>query len=621
MSHHETVELNVVVIRFAGDSGDGMQLVGDQFTSTSAMMDNEVATLPDYPAEIRAPAGTVSGVSGFQLSFGSSEVFTPGDRLDVLVAMNPPALKVNLHMVKENGIIIVNEDSFNQRSVEKAGYAANPLDSGELKKYRVCRVPMTSLTQKTLSDSKLSPKQVDRCKNFFALGLCYWLFNRSKKNTADWLEGKFKAKPDILAANIKALEAGFDFGDKNDVFKNSYVVRKKERSLGPGTYRHVTGNSATALGLMAAARRAGLPLFLGSYPITPATDIMQHLSRYREFAKVFQAEDEIAAVGSAVGAAFGGALAATTTSGPGFSLKSEFINLAVITELPLIIVDVQRAGPSTGLPTKTEQSDLFQALWGRHGESPIAVLAAASSRDCFDITLEAARIALKYMTPVVVLTDGYLGNGSEVWKIPDLNELPEIKPGIYSKSSGNFMPYERDLETLARPWAVPGTPGFEHRIGGLEKEDVTGVVSHSPVNHEKMVKLRAEKIARIANDIPSLSIYGDQSAKLLVLGWGSTRGVIKQAVQKLWMQGVPVACAHLRHLNPMPKDLKQLLTKFPKVLVPENNAGQLWYRLRAEYLMETERLNKIQGQPFRADEIETKIRSLMGLPNGLPNGL
>ncbi|MCM2322499.1 MAG: 2-oxoacid:acceptor oxidoreductase subunit alpha [Oligoflexia bacterium] len=603
-------EFDSVVVRFAGDSGDGMQLVGSQFTTTCAMMGDDVATLPDFPSEIRAPAGTVFGVSGYQVCFGNGGIFTPGDKVDVLVAMNPAALKTNLQLMKPKGLIIVNEDAFTARNLEKAGYTASPLEGDALADYRVCRVKMGQLTQKALEGSTLSPKQVDRCKNFAALGVTYALFHRSRDSTDKWLQKKFGAKPDLLEANVKAFEAGVSFGASGELFPTTYRIRKRTRSPEPGNYRQVTGNSAAALGLIAAARRANLPLFLGSYPITPATDILHELSKHRNIATIFQAEDEIAAAGATLGAAFGGSLAVTTTSGPGFSLKSEFINLAVMVELPMIVINVQRAGPSTGLPTKTEQSDLLQALWGRHGESPIAVIAASSPRDCFDATVEAARIALKYMTPVILLSDGYLGNGAEVWRVPALEDLPDLRVTKRTDPE-NFLPYGRDPETLARPWVVPGTPGLEHRIGGLEKADGTGTVSHDPENHEKMVRLRAEKIARIARDLPPTEVLGDPRSELLVLGWGSTQGVIRRAVENLNAQGTPVACAHLRHLNPLPSDLGTLLRKYKKVLIPENNMGQLWYRIRAEYLLDIERLNKVQGQPFRADEIEAKIKSML----------
>jgi 2-oxoglutarate ferredoxin oxidoreductase subunit alpha len=578
-------------------------------------MGNDVATLPDYPAEIRAPAGTVSGVSGFQVRFARGEVFTPGDRLDVLVAMNPAALKVNVGNVKPKGIIVVNSDAFVEENLTKAGYTVNPLTDHSLSGFQVLSVPLLEITRKALEGLGLDSERVERCKNFTALGFTYWLFNRSKEHTLKWMEKKFSTKSKIMEANQRALDAGFNYGVSGEVSKTSYRVGGSEKKRSPGVYRHVSGNAAAALGLLAAANRSGLRLFLGSYPITPATDIMQTLTKYPKFATVFQAEDEIAAIGASIGASYGGALAATNTSGPGFSLKTEFLNLAVMVELPLIVVNVQRAGPSTGLPTKTEQSDLFQALWGRHGESPLAVLAASSPRDCFDVMLEASRIAIKYMTPVVVLSDGFLGNGSQVWKVPDLNSLPKIEVSQRPKIE-DFRPYGRDSETLARQWAVPGTFGLEHRVGGLEKEDVTGVVSHSPENHEKMIRLRAEKIARIARDIPPVEVEGDEKADLLVLGWGSTKGVILETVRKLRKEGMKLACAHLRYLNPMPGDLKALLERYPKVLVPENNSGQLWYRLRAEYLLDTIRFNKIQGQPFRADEIESKIREVIGETGG-----
>ncbi|HAR42697.1 MAG TPA: 2-oxoglutarate ferredoxin oxidoreductase subunit alpha [Bdellovibrionales bacterium] len=603
-------ELDEVVIRFAGDSGDGMQLTGDQFTTASAMMGEDVATLPDYPSEIRAPAGTVFGVSGFQLRFGGGEVFTPGDEIDVLIAMNPAAFKTNLASLKDGGIVVVNEDAFTQRNLEKAGYSSNPLDGEGLGKFKIFRANITKLTQNALTDKQLSPKQVDLCKNFLALGLTYWLFNRSMDPTKNWLKKKFQAKPALLDANLHVLQAGWNFGNTAEMFTSSYSIRKQEKRKA-GVYRYITGNTAAALGLIAAAKKSGLRLFLGSYPITPATDILHEVVKHKQFATVFQAEDEIAGIGSAVGAAFGGALAVTTTSGPGLSLKSEFIGLAVMTELPLIIVDVQRAGPSTGLPTKTEQSDLFQAIWGRHGESPAVVLAASSPRDCFDIMLEAATIALKYMTPVIVLTDGYLGNGAEVWHIPSESELPEIKHNRHTKTEG-FQPYKHDPETLGRPWAVPGTPGLEHRIGGLEKEDGSGAVSHSPVNHEKMCHLRANKVAGVAREYAPTTVYGDPNAKVLVVGWGSTAGVIKTAVKKLNSEGTPVASINLRHLNPLPSDLQTIMKKYPKIVVAENNLGQLWQIIRAQYLLDVEKLAKITGQPFRADEIETKVHSMIG---------
>jgi 2-oxoglutarate ferredoxin oxidoreductase subunit alpha len=604
-------EISSSVLRFAGDSGDGMQLVGDQFTSTSALSGEFFATLPDYPSEIRAPAGTTFGVSGFQVCIGSEEVFTPGDSYDVLIAMNPAALKGNLAAVAKNGIILANEDAFTAKNLEKAGYKSNPFDSPDMAAYQVLRVPMTALTSAAIEELGLSPKDADRCKNFFSLGIVYWLFNRDPRHTRKWIDKKFAKKEVFLRANAKTFEAGIAYANDNPLFTHSFKMKKPKAALAPGTYRNVTGNQAMALGLIAAAQKAGLKLFLGSYPITPATDIMHELVKHRDFATVLQAEDEIAAIGSAIGASFGGALAATTTSGPGFSLKSEFMNLAVMVELPLVIVDVQRGGPSTGLATKTEQADLLQALWGRHGESPIVVLAPSSPKDCFSIAVEAAKIAIKYMTPVIVLSEGYLGNGSEVWRIPSLEELPDV-PVHFRTDPANFMPYERDPETLARPWVMPGTPGLEHRIGGIEKEDKTGTLSLAPLNHEKMVGLRAAKIAKVANEIPPTEVYGHASAELLVLGWGSTAGVIKHCVRKLSQEGLKVACAHIRHLNPLPPDLEAILRRYKKTLLPENNSGQLRFRLRGEYLIDTIPLNKVQGQPFDIDEIESKIRSILG---------
>ncbi len=615
LTNKQVKEISSAVIRFAGDSGDGMQLVGDQFTSTSALSGEYFATLPDYPSEIRAPAGTIFGVSGFQICIGSEEVFTPGDRYDVLVAMNPAALKSNLGNVAKGGVILVNEDAFTTRNFEKAGFASHPLDTPEMSNYKLLRVPMTTLTGNAIEQLGLSSKDADRCKNFFSLGIIYWLFNRNPEHTLKWINKKFAKKELYLKANTLTFHAGLKYAAENEMLTQSFKLKKSTTKAKPGAYRNITGNHAAALGLIAASQKSGLKLFLGSYPITPATDIMHELVKHRDYATILQAEDEIAAIGSALGAAFGGALAATTTSGPGFSLKSEFMNLAVMVELPLIIVDVQRGGPSTGLATKTEQADLFQALWGRHGESPIVVMAASSPKDCFDIMIEASKVAIKYMTPVVVLSEGYLGNGSEVWKVPSLDELPSI-PVKFRTDPTNFLPYERDPVTLARPWVVPGTPGLEHRIGGIEKEDKTGILSLAPENHEKMVHLRAQKIANVANEIPPTEVYGAKDAELLVLGWGSSAGVIKHAVRKLNQEGVKVACAHVRYLNPMPPDLSGLLKKYKKVLLPENNSGQLWFKIRGDYLIDTIPLNKIQGQPFRIDEIENKIRSILGLNVG-----
>ena len=611
MINKQIKEISSAVIRFAGDSGDGMQLVGDQFTSTSALSGEYFATLPDYPSEIRAPLGTVFGISGFQICIGSEEVFTPGDLYDVLVAMNPAALKSNLRSVAKGGIILVNEDSFTARNFEKAGYKSNPLDEPEMSAYTVLRVPMTTLTGKAIEPVGLGSKDADRCKNFFSLGILYWLFNRNPEHTLKWINKKFAKKELYLKANTITFETAMKYAAESEMFKQSFKLKKSTTKIKPGNYRNVTGNQAAGLGLIAAAQKAGLKLFLGSYPITPATDIMHEIVKHPDFATVLQAEDEIAGIGSALGAAFGGALAVTTTSGPGLSLKSEFMNLAVMVELPLIIVDVQRGGPSTGLATKTEQADLLQALWGRHGESPIVVMAATSPSDCFNIMLEASKVAIKYMTPVIVLTEAYLGNGSEVWRVPSLEELPTI-PVKFRTDPNNYLPYARNPDTLARDWVVPGTPGLEHRIGGIEKEDKTGVLSLAPENHEIMVGLRAGKVAKVAQEIPPTEVYGAKDADLLVLGWGSTQGVIKHAVRKLNQEGLKVACAHIRYINPMPPDLEGLLRKYKKVLLPENNTGQLHFKIRGDYLIDTIPLNKVQGQPFRIDEIEAKIRSILG---------
>jgi len=608
----KTKELELCVIRFAGDSGDGIQLIGDLFTSTCTALGENVNTLPDYPPEIRAPAGTLSGVSGFQLCFGAGDVYTPGDKADVLVAFNPAALKLNIPNVRKGGCIIVNEGNFIPKELEKVGYASNPLESSELAEFTVIRVNMIEATRAALEGSGLGMKQIDRSKNLLALGLCYALFQRSTATTESWLKHKFGSKPEILQANLKTLAHGIDMAKDDRLVPIHFSMKKSSKKRRSGVYRQVTGNTATALGLIAAAHCAGRHLFLGSYPITPATDILHTLCNYPEQATVFQAEDEIAAIGSALGAAYGGSLAATSTSGPGFSLKSEFLNLAVIAELPLLVVNVQRVGPSTGIPTKTEQADLMQALYGRHGESPLPVLAATSPHDCFDIVIEAARIALKYMTPVVILTDGYLGNGSEVWRVPANEELPKFPPSVSPSSTDMFLPYGRDIETLARPWVAPGTPGFEHRLGGLEKEDGSGSPSHSAINHEKMVHIRAQKIAGISNDIPELEIYGDKDADLLVLGWGSTFGVIRHSIDLLRRSGVKVASTHLRHLNPFPPNLGEILKKYKKVLLPENNSGQLWHELRADYLKDIEKFSKLQGLPFTADEIINKVNSMLG---------
>ncbi len=609
MSAKHTHNIDEVTIRFAGDSGDGMQLTGTQFTNTTAILGNDLSTLPDYPAEIRAPQGTLFGVSGFQIHFGSTEIHTPGDTCDVLVAMNAAALKVNLHSLIDGGSIIVNTDGFNDKNLKLSGYEANPLRDGSLEKYRVYEVDITKLTTAALQDLNLSSKFVDRSKNFFALGMMYWMYNRPLEPTIAWLGEKFGNKPDIREANIRVLKAGWNFGETTEIFKARYEVAPAK--LKPGTYRNITGNQATAWGLMAAAHQAKLDLFLGSYPITPASEILHELSYYKHFrVKTFQAEDEIAGITSAIGASFAGALGTTTTSGPGVALKTEALGLAVMVELPLVVVNVQRGGPSTGLPTKTEQADLLQALYGRNGEAPIPVVAAATPSDCFAAAFEASRIALKYMTPVICLTDGYLGNGSEPWLIPDMNSLPAIAPTFHTNPD-NFLPYERDELTLSRPWAIPGTPGLEHRIGGLEKQHRTGNINYEPANHEFMIKMRAEKIERIANDIPLAEVEGDPKGTLLVVGWGGTYGAIKSAVMRHRAAGHSVSQLHLKHLNPFPKNLGEVLSQFKAILVPEINNGQLVKVLRSKYLVPAIGLNKIQGLPFRSVEIELKIEEML----------
>jgi 2-oxoglutarate ferredoxin oxidoreductase subunit alpha len=602
-------ERDNVVIRFAGDSGDGMQLTGMQFTTESAFAGNDIGTLPDFPAEIRAPAGTLAGVSGFQLNFSSREVYTPGDNPDVLVVMNPAALKVNLGDLQRGGILIADQDGFDAGNLKKAGYAANPLEDGSLRDYQVLVVDMTGMTLKVLEDLKLSNKIASRCKNFFALGLCSWLYSRPIEPTLKWIQDKFKKTPELIEANSRVLKAGFNYGETTEQFAVQYAV--KPARITPGLYRNLTGNSALALGLVAAANKAGLPLFLGSYPITPASDILHELSLYKQYGvSTFQAEDEIAGVCSALGAAFGGVIGVTTSSGPGIALKQEAINLAVMVELPLVICNVQRGGPSTGLPTKTEQADLFQAVFGRNSDSPLPVLAAATPADCFAMAYEAVRIAVKYMTPVILLTDGYLANGAEPWCIPRFEDLPPV-PVQFRIDPEGFFPYLRDAETLARPWVRPGTPGLEHRIGGIEKEDVTGHISYSPANHELMTRARARKVAAVANEIPPTVIRGDESGDVLVVGWGSTYGSIAAAVDELRARGRRVSHVHLRHLNPLPQDLGEILHGFRKVLVPEMNMGQLLMILRATYLVNAIGLNKIQGQPFKVSEISGRIERLL----------
>ncbi len=601
--------LDEVTIRFAGDSGDGMQLAGKQFSDASAITGMDVNTFPDFPSEIRAPEGTLYGVSAFQIRLGSTKVNTHGDIIDVLVAMNASSLKVNLSNVKENGLIIVDESGFDQKNIKLAGYASNPLENGSLKNYNVIRLDIDELVKAELKDSGLPPKVIKKSKNFFALGLTYWLFNRSLEPTVNWLNKKFKNNTDVLESNVRLLNAGWNHALKDEAFHFQYNL--KPSTFQKGTYRNISGNHAVALGLVVAAKKANLPLFLGSYPITPATDILQYISGYKKYGiKHLQAEDEIAGISSAIGAAYGGNLSATTTSGPGLSLKIEALGLAVMTELPLVIIDVQRAGPSTGLPTKPEQSDLFQAMYGRHGEAPIPVLAASSAADCFTMTVEASRLALKYMTPVILLTDGYIAQGTEPWRIPELNELPEMTTNFCDDAT-DFAPYRRNPETLARNWAVPGMEGMEHRIGGLEKQDVVGTVSHDPMNHQKMTEIRQEKVDRIANEIPPVEIIGEQNGDLLVIGWGSTYGAIKTAFDKLLRKGHKISYVHLKYLNPLPKDLGDIIKRFDKILVPEMNLGQLRTILHAKYLKQMIGLNKVQGQPFRAAEIENKILELL----------
>jgi len=602
--------IDQAVIRFAGDSGDGMQITGSQFTNTVALYGNDIATFPDYPAEIRAPAGTVPGVSGYQLNFSSGEVHTPGDAVDVLIAMNPAALKVNVGDLKPNGIAIINSDAFKEGDLRKAHLTTNPLEDHSLDKFRVFPVELQRLTRSALQHLGLDAKAMDRCKNFFALGMCYWLYNRSMDPTVRWIDDKFKKKPLFAEANKLALKAGYSYCEATEAFQVTYEIPPAQ--LSPGLYRNLSGNQALALGFVTAAKKAGLKLFLGSYPITPASDILHELSMYKDFGVLtFQAEDEIAAITSSIGASYAGTLAVTTTSGPGMALKTEALGLAVMTELPLVICNIQRGGPSTGLPTKTEQADLLQALFGRNSEAPIPVLAAATPADCFWIAVEASRIALKYMVPVIILSDGYLANGAEPWRIPTVNEIPGI-PVHFTTNPEGFQPYKRDPETLARPWAVPGTPGLEHRIGGLEKQDVTGNVNYEPLNHEKMVRIRAAKIDAIVQDVPNVLPSGDPEGDLLLVSWGSTFGSITQAVEAERAKGRKLGHLHLRYLNPLPANLGDILKRYRKVLVPELNLGQLVWVLRAKYLVDAVGLNKIQGRPFKQNELEQKIEELLG---------
>ncbi len=607
-------QVDEVVIRFAGDSGDGMQLTGGRFTETTAVVGNDLSTLPDFPAEIRAPAGSLAGVSAFQIKFSSKDIHTPGDVPDVLVAMNPAALKVHQSDVPPGGTIICNSAAFNPRNLKLAGYDSNPLEDKTLDDYfTVYSIDMSRMVSEACKDLDLSPKLVDRSKNFYALGLLFWMYDRPLKSTEDWLAKKFAKKPEIIESNVRALNAGYNYGETTEIFTTRYTVDKA--NLPPGKYRNVVGNYALSMGLAAAAERSKLELFLGSYPITPASDILHTLSAWKHLGiKTFQAEDEIAGITSALGAAFSGSLAITTTSGPGIALKGEAMGLAVITELPLVVINVQRGGPSTGLPTKTEQSDLMQAMYGRNGEAPMPILASSTPGDCFYVAYEACRIAVKYMTPVMLLTDGYLANGSEPWIVPDIKELPPIDVKFADKSNivdGQFMPYLRNKDTLARPWAKPGTENLEHRIGGIEKEDVTGNVNYDPENHHFMVKTRALKVQNIANELPPTDVFGEKSGDLLILSWGGTQGACRSATEALVNDGKKVSHIHLRWINPLPNDLGGLLIKFKHVLIPEINLGQLIKIIRAEYLIDAIGLNKVKGKPISSAEIQDNVKKIL----------
>jgi len=602
-------KLDRVTIRFAGDSGDGMQLSGTQFSNTSGTMGNDVNTFPDYPSEIRAPEGTLYGVSAYQIQFSSTRIHTYGDRIDVLVAMNASSLKVNLSKVRKGGLIIVNNAGFGKKNLELAKYDVSPLEDDSLKDYKVISLDMINEVRAALTGLDLSVKNIDRSKNIFALGLTYWLFDRQLDSTEKWLQIKFGKKPALFESNKKVLKAGYEYAKNSDLFPIQYKIQ--DAKLETGTYRNITGNEACAIGLTVAAKKAKLPLFLGSYPITPATEILHWLSGYKKFGvKHLQAEDEIAGISSAIGASFAGYLAATTTSGPGLSLKVEAIGLAVIMELPLVIIDVQRGGPSTGLPTKPEQSDLLMAMYGRHGEAPLPIVAARSAADCFEQTIEATRIALKYMTPVILLSDGYLAQGTSPFKVPKIDDLPDISVKFWTDPE-TFQPYNRDPVTLARPWAVPGTQGLEHRIGGLEKEDITGLVTQDPMNHEKMVDLRAKKIEGIANDIPPAEVLGEQEGDLLVIGWGGTYGAITDAYNQLRSEGKKLSYCHLVHLNPLPANIGEILSKFKRILIPELNSGHLKLILQSKFMRPILGLNKVQGLPLKADEVEDKLNELL----------
>ena len=603
----ESQQNEVVTIRFSGDSGDGMQLTGNQFSENTAIFGNDLATFPDFPAEIRAPAGSLFGVSSFQLQFGSREIYTPGDEVDVLVAMNPAALKVDLENLKEHGILIVNTNNFTPKNLRLAKYDENPIDSDELdKKYRVIRVEMTKLVTTALEDLELTPKEKARSTNMFALGLLYWLYERDMQTTIDFLNKKFKKKPLIVEGNVKAIKAGFYYGETIEVIKTTYRVGQAKYK--PGTYRNVMGNQALALGLVAASSHNDIDLFYGGYPITPASDILHYLSNYKSFGiKTFQAEDEIAGIVSAIGASFAGKLGVTASSGPGIALKGEAIGLATITELPLVIINIQRGGPSTGLPTKTEQSDLYQAMYGRNGECPCVVLAASSPSDCFDVAYEASRIALEHMIPVMLLSDGYIANGSEPWKFPNTKDLKKINLN-FVEDDNDFNPYDRDKKTLARKWAIPGVKGLEHRIGGLEKADLTGNVSYDPENHHQMTLNRQKKVDIIADNIPKAKVYGEESGKLLVLGWGGTFGSIRSAVNSAQIEGLDVSHLHLKYINPFPKNLGEILVKYDKVLIPELNMGQLLSIVRAKFLIDAKGYNSIKGKPFSSNKLLQEIK-------------
>jgi 2-oxoglutarate ferredoxin oxidoreductase subunit alpha len=608
MTDKTVIEKEQVVVRFAGDSGDGMQLTGDRFTSATAVLGNDLATLPDFPAEIRAPAGTLAGVSAFQIHFAAQDILTPGDQPNVLVAMNPAALRTNLKDLEKSGILIVNEDAFVDRNLEKAGYESNPLTDGTLQGYQLYKVPMTSITLRATEGVNITKKEAERAKNFFALGLVSWMYGRPTEVTIRWIEAKFAKSPEIKEANLAAFRAGYNFGETTEVFAHTYEV--KPAPVAPGTYRNVSGTTALAWGLIAAGVRSGLPIFYASYPITPASELLHELSRHKNFGvRTLQCEDEIAAAGAALGASFGGFLGVTGTSGPGLDLKQETIGLGVMLELPMVIVDVQRAGPSTGMPTKTEQTDLLAAAFGRHGESPLPVVAASTPSDCFDSAMEAVRIAVTFRTPVILLSDTFLTNSSEPWKLPDMTDLPDIDPQFATTANHDdgFMPYLRD-ENLARPWAVPGTPGLRHRIGGLEKQDVTGNISYDGANHERMTHLRQEKMARISHGLAPVDVdEGDGAPDLLVLSWGSSYGAVKGGVRRIRRAGGAVAHAHLHHLSPFPENLGDVLARFRRVLIPEMNLGQLALLIRAKYLVDAESVTKMQGQPLLAHEIEDAI--------------